>query len=280
MTVATTLMVVNDCSSMGESDSEWSVVLDGESGADLVESDEEDERDGESSSDDGFWEAAQFPCEDRALGDAGDADRQRDEAEAMEAMYGSDFAVVGAREWLFRYDIATGVSGELRMRLPADYPSRSPPALAMDVVNCHDIKQVQKELLRSFVPDTEVGFEWAERFRELCQVSAAEQQQCLRERHAEQSAEHRRAADAREVAKSLVSSRSRWSTWTFQHRSPWALPSQEALSKLSLLEVAAKNKRRRKELEAKEKLEKTAEASWKMSVANKHGKNPLRPRCS
>jgi len=238
--------------------------------------------DGNSVDEEGFWELGDVhtiagkgleSMAHVAEGNEGDAERQRDEAEAMAAMYGSDFVLISPREWLFRYDIATGVVGEMCLRLPLDYPSRSPPALTLDIVNC-PVKTEKANFRRSFEPGTEVAFAWAERFRELCQVSAAEQQECVERKHAERARQYERTWAAQD-AQTCVPQRRLARHW---RRTPWTLPSDKALALPSRAEVVEENRRRQKEVEAREKLAKDIDSSWKVSVTNRRCQNPLRPR--
>lgn len=165
--------------------------------------------------DDGFWEISEatdgsweLPCTGRA-GEKpqhplavegiscvmasrptefdGDADRRRDEAEAMAAMYPLNFVKVSEREWLFRYDLACGVVGEMGMKLPRNYPSGSPPKLTLDVPGIRDLKEVRAILLSKYSPDLEVGFAWAEYFEEVCRGLAEQLEILGKERRAERA---------------------------------------------------------------------------------------------
>jgi len=97
-----------------------------------------------------------------------DVCRQRDEACAMSAMYGSDFGEISPSAWLLRYDIAKGVVGEMRMKLPKDYPSCVAPELTIDIPTCANVKELLHSFLVDFSPGNEVAFTWGERFVALC----------------------------------------------------------------------------------------------------------------
>lgn len=206
--------------------------------------------------------------------------RQNDEAEAMSAMYGSQFVLISSNEWLFRYEIASAVFGEMEIRLPVDYPSHSPPKLALWVPNCGDLKQHTNDFLDIFQPDVEVMFAWAERFMELCRESAEIMQVVVTQKKAVRSERLQltRAAveplppQLQQRLQSLQRRRWRWPS------ERWYWPSEDALARPSRFEVAAENCRRQRYLEAREKLEQEVRASWTVGANHQAGRNPLRPR--
>lgn len=205
--------------------------------------------------------------------------RQNDEAEAMSAMYGSQFVLTYSNEWLFRYEIASGVTGEMKIRLPVDYPSHSPPKLALWVPNCGDLKQLTSDFLEIFQPDVEVMFAWAERFVELCGESAEIMQEIVTQKKAARSERLQLTRAAVEPLPWLLQQRlqrlerRRW-RWPSE-RGCW--PSEDALARPSRVEVAAENRRRQRYLESREKLEQEVRASWTVSSNHQPGRNPLRP---
>jgi hypothetical protein len=126
-------------------------------------------------SDDGFWEMADMKLRAAAPNheeeeQSGDLSRQRDEAEAMAAMYPDSFSQVSATEWLFRSPISKTMFGEMRIRLPRSYPSLSPPWVSLDIPGVLDLQGIVRKMRKEYKPDAEVGFPWAERFEELCRV--------------------------------------------------------------------------------------------------------------
>jgi len=125
------------------------------------------------------WELIQVPPIisehiEGSLSDGGSEndERQRWEALAMAGMYGDGFEELSPTEWLFRTDIAKGVFGEMRLSLPADYPSHSAPALTLCIPGCRDVQAICRDFMQEFVPGHEVAFAWGERFQQLCKTSA------------------------------------------------------------------------------------------------------------
>lgn len=108
--------------------------------------------------------------------DDDDVRRQRDEANAMAAMYGSSFSEISANEWRFTCELARGVVGEMRMAIPTDYPSSSVPNLTLDIPGCSGLPQTKQSFLDEYVVGNEVGFAWGERFHQLCRHSAQQLQ--------------------------------------------------------------------------------------------------------
>eukprot|EP00416_Gambierdiscus_australes_P032010 CAMPEP_0171091538 /NCGR_PEP_ID=MMETSP0766_2-20121228/33915_1 /TAXON_ID=439317 /ORGANISM="Gambierdiscus australes, Strain CAWD 149" /LENGTH=281 /DNA_ID=CAMNT_0011549653 /DNA_START=54 /DNA_END=899 /DNA_ORIENTATION=+ len=123
-------------------------------------------------------------------GDA-DADRRRDEANVMAAMYGQDFVEISPTEWLFSYSLGKGVAGEMRMSLPDDYPSTSMPGLVLDIPACGDLEQTRWRFIDEFVPGSEVAFAWAERFHQVCREAAKRLRAVVSEREADRAARFR-----------------------------------------------------------------------------------------
>jgi len=119
---------------------------------------------------------------------SGDASRQRDEAEAMAAIYGADFVEASQSEWRLRCRLAKGVVAEMRLELPEDYPSRSAPRLTLDVPASGDLKEAQQSFLDDFVPGSEVAFTWGQRFEKLCQSGAERLQAVDEERRSQRAA--------------------------------------------------------------------------------------------
>lgn len=127
-----------------------------------------DEAAGEDSGDDGFWELGEV-----FVGSASteDTSRQGDETEALAAMFPDSFVPqVTANEWLFRSPLSKTIYGVMRVKLPADYPSRSPPVVMLDIPGVHDLKGIVCAMRKEFQPDSEVGWAWGERFEELCRI--------------------------------------------------------------------------------------------------------------
>lgn len=117
-----------------------------------------------------------------AVDESSNMERQREEAEAMAAMYGASFLQLSATEWLFRYDIAKGVVGEMRVTFGLEYPSHRPPELTLDIPGCRGLKEIRDSLRAEFTRDVEVVFSWAERFQELCKQSAERLQVLVKEK--------------------------------------------------------------------------------------------------
>jgi len=158
---------------------------------------------------DGFWDLGEVATAGSASPE--DVSRQRDETDAMEAMFPDSFVPqVTANEWFFRSPLSKTIHGEMRVRLPADYPSRSPPTVMLDIPGVQDLKGIVRAMLKEFQPDSEVGWAWGERFEELCRV--------VRERR-EKTAAEKAAAQAR--ARGDVSAMQLW--WSRHHAWSYSL---------------------------------------------------------
>ena len=99
---------------------------------------------------------------------ADDAARRHDEAEALSAMFEEDFFETGLSEWVLR---CAAAHAELTVQLPDDYPSSSPPVLALEAPACERVRaeEICKTFLADFNPGEEYGATLALRFFEAFQ---------------------------------------------------------------------------------------------------------------
>merc|ERR1711920_1003769 len=99
------------------------------------------------------------------MGSMDDAGRRHDEAEALAAIFGPDFAQASPLQWRF---CCPAVAGALTLDLPEDYPSCSPPNLILDIPGRGDLLQLRKELDSLYVPDEEICYTMCEQFCTFC----------------------------------------------------------------------------------------------------------------
>lgn len=146
----------------------------------------------------------------RGPDDNDDVSRQRDEASAMAAMYGSSFSEISTNEWRFQYELAKGVVGEMRMAIPTDYPSSSVPELTLDIPGCTDLKQARQSFLHEYVAGNEVGFAWGELFHQLCRSSADKLQVVAMQKRADRSERLAQAKNAKTPAARHTAQQLHW----------------------------------------------------------------------
>jgi hypothetical protein len=97
-------------------------------------------------------------------------ERQKDEAEALQAIYGDDFEGFSESEWRFKHNDAS-----LICHLPSAYPSDEPPVLFLsDDSTPADGDAFIERLMAQFVPDAEFGLAIAQQFFEFCQAEESQ----------------------------------------------------------------------------------------------------------
>ena len=99
-------------------------------------------------------------------------ERQKDEAEALQAIYGDDFEEFSDSEWRFKH--SDGLS--LVCHLPSMYPSDDPPVLVLSTSAAGGNAFIE-HLVAQFDPDAEFGMAIAENFFEFCQAEELGTQQ-------------------------------------------------------------------------------------------------------
>merc|ERR1711920_825924 len=107
------------------------------------------------------------------MGSMDDAGRRHDEAEALAAIFGPDFAQASPLQWRF---CCPAVAGALTLDLPEDYPSCSPPNLILDIPGRGDLLQLRKELDSLYIPDEEIGYTMCEQFCTFCMEAETSRQ--------------------------------------------------------------------------------------------------------
>lgn len=89
------------------------------------------------------------------------ATAREEERESLEAIYGSEFEVLGLAEWLVRI----GEGAALRMYLPAAYPTVEPPTLVIELESCVAPPGLVEQLLEQWVPGEVCVYQWVEILR-------------------------------------------------------------------------------------------------------------------
>jgi len=113
-----------------------------------------------------------------------DADRRRDEAEVLASMFPDIFIEVSSSEWMFHRSGAAseGEIATLSIRLPSDYPSCSPPDVALDAPGRAGLREACQDVLRDFSPGSEFGNVLAQWFCDFCDNPAPNQETAAPER--------------------------------------------------------------------------------------------------
>jgi len=104
-----------------------------------------------------------------------DAERRRDEAEALASMFGDEFLELSSNEWVLCCN-GTATNGQLTILLPDDYPSCSPPRLTLDVPGHAGLREACQEFLVGFTPGEEFGLVVAQCFFNFC--NSLEDREC------------------------------------------------------------------------------------------------------